>query len=566
MFSLRLSLRAFAGLLVASSAFLPARAESPAPRADAAERAPVIYLVGDSTMADKPKLEHPERGWGQLFRELVLPPATADNHAKNGRSTKSFIDEGRWDAITAKLQPDDWVIIQFGHNDEKADKPAVYAAPHAAYRDNLLRFIRETRERGAHPVLATSVARRRWNEAGTALVPTHGDYPAVIRALAVEQNVPLLDLEPLTTALEESFGVEGSKRLHLWFSAGSLPGVEKELKDDTHYSALGARRVADLAAAEIKRLGLPLARWIATPDVTVAADGTGDFTSLQEAISKAPMRTGAASPPWFIRVKSGTYRERIYVQRERGRMLIRGDDAATTTVAFDLDATQPGPDGRPIGTFATPTVQIDGDGMTWEDLTLANTAGPVGQALALRADGDRLVFRRCRFLGWQDTILVNRGRHYFEDCYIEGHVDFIFGGATTYFSRCHIHCLRDGYITAASTPEGTPNGYVFADCTVTTAPEVVKGVYLGRPWREFARTVFLRTHLLGNIRAEGWHNWNKPAAEQTTFYAEFASTGPGASDATRAPWAKVLTEATAAALTPTAVLSAPDAWNPLAQP
>ena len=547
--SLRLRRRAFAFLFLAFSL--------------CAAAAPTIYLVGDSTMADKPKLAHPERGWGQLFRELVLPPATADNHAQNGRSTKSFIDEGRWDAITAKLQPDDWVIIQFGHNDQKADKPDRHAPAQGAYRDNLLRFIRETRERGAHPVLATSVARRKWNDAGTALVPTHGDYPAVVRALAAEQNVPLLDLEPLTTALEESFGPEDSKRLHLWFPAGSLPGVEKELKDDTHYSALGARRVADLAAAEIKRLGLPLARFIATPDVTVAADGTGDFTSLQEAISKAPMRTGAASPRWFIRVKSGTYRERIYVQRERGRMLIRGDDAATTIVSYNLDATFPGPDGKPMGTFATPTVQIDGDGMTWEDITLANTAGPVGQALALRADGDRLTFRRCRFLGWQDTILVNRGRHYFEDCYIEGHVDFIFGGATAYFSRCRIHCLRDGYITAASTPEGTPHGYVFADCTVTTAPEVAKGVYLGRPWREFARTVFLRTHLLGNIRAEGWHNWNKPAAEQTTFYAEFGSTGPGASDATRAPWAKPLTAADAAALTPAAVLSGPDGWDPL---
>jgi len=210
-------------------------------------------------------------------------------------------------------------------------------------------------------------------------------------------------------------------------------------------------------------------------------------------------------------------------------------------------------------------VQIDGDGMIWEDVTLANTAGPVGQALALRADGDRLIFRRCRFLGWQDTLLLNRGRHYFEDCYIEGHVDFIFGAATAFFSRCHIHCLRDGYITAASTPEGTAHGFVFADGRVTTGPEVVKGVYLGRPWRDFAKTVFIRTELAGNIRAEGWHNWNKPGAEKTTFYAEFANTGPGASPATRAPWAHTLTAIDAAALTPEAALAGPDGWNPVAR-
>jgi pectinesterase len=567
---------------LAAAAALPLPATAP--------EGPTIHLIGDSTMADKPKLTHPERGWGQLFRELVLPPARVANHAKNGRSTKSFLDEGLWNGALGELRAGDWVIIQFGHNDAKVDSPERYAAPQGAYRDNLLRFVTDTRARNAHPVLATSVARRKWNDDGQ-LVPTHGDYPAVVRALAAEQNVPLLELETLTTELERSLGEEGSKKLHLWFPAGTVPGVAKELKDDTHYSEFGARSVAALAAAEIRRLGLPLAALLkpapdsAPPspnsslpapsssllapgsspaDATVAADGTGDYTSLQEAISKAPMRTGANDPRWVIQVKPGTYRERIYVQRERGRILVRGADAATTTITFDLHANLPGPDGKPLGTFYTPTVQIDGDGMVWEDLTLANTAGPVGQALALRADGDRLVFRRCRFLGWQDTILLNRGRHYFEDCYVEGHVDFIFGAATAFFSRCHIHCLRDGYITAASTPEGAPHGFVFADGRVTTGPEVVKGVYLGRPWRDFAKTVFLRTELAGKILAEGWHNWNKPAAEKTTFYAEFASTGPGASPATRAPWAHTPTAAEAAVFTPEIVLAGADDWNPLA--
>lgn len=296
------------------------------------------------------------------------------------------------------------------------------------------------------------------------------------------------------------------------------------------------------------------------PDAVVAPDGSGDYTSVQEAISRAPMRTGRKDPRWVIHVRPGTYRERIYVQRERGNILVRGDDPATTIITFDLHANLKGEDGKPIGTFRTPTVQIDGDGMIWENLTLANSAGPVGQALALRADGDRLVFRNCRFLGWQDTILLNRGRHYFENCYIEGHVDFIFGAATAYFSRCHLHVLRDGYITAASTPEGAPHGFVFADCRITGADGA--RAHLGRPWREFAKTVFLRTEMSEAVRPEGWHNWNKPATERTTFYAEFGSFGPGANPSARVPWARPLSAAAAAALTPAAVLGGNDAWDP----
>lgn len=309
-------------------------------------------------------------------------------------------------------------------------------------------------------------------------------------------------------------------------------------------------------------LAIGAARAADAPDVIVAADGTGRYTSVQEAISSAPMRTGRRDPRWVILVKPGTYRERIYVQRERGNLLVRGEDAATTIIAFDLHGNLPGPDGKPISTYRTPTVQVDGDGMIWENLTLANTAGPVAQALALRADGDRLVFRKCRFLGWQDTILVNRGRHYFEDCYIEGHVDFIFGGATVYFSRCHLHALGNGYLTAASTPDGTEHGFVFADGRITGAAGVK--AYLGRPWRNHARTVFLRTEMSEVVPPAGWDNWGKADAEKTTFYAEFGSTGPGARPESRAPWAKPLAAVDAAKLTPQAVLGGSDGWDPTA--
>ena len=298
------------------------------------------------------------------------------------------------------------------------------------------------------------------------------------------------------------------------------------------------------------------------PDAIVAADGTGQYTSVQEAISAAPMRTGENDPRWVIFVKAGTYHERVYVQRERGRIALVGEDAARTVITFGLHATLPGPDGKPIGTFRTPTMQIDGDGFVAENLTFANSAGPVGQALALRVDGDRVAFRNCRFLGWQDTILVNRGRQYFRDCSVEGHVDFIFGAATAYFDHCAIHCRRDGYITAASTPQGAAHGFVFADCSITGA-EGVK-TYLGRPWRIYAQTVFLRTSMATAVRPEGWHNWAKPEAEKTTRYAEFASTGPGGDPAARVPWSHQLTDAEAAALTPAQVLGGADRWNPAA--
>lgn len=230
--------------------------------ATAGATAPTIFIAGDSTAADKSNPRHPERGWAQLLPEFVIPPARVDNRAQNGRSTKSFIAENRWSKLVDDLRPGDWVVIQFGHNDQKLDKPALGVPARGAYRDNLLRFIREVREKNAHPILATSVVRRRWDEAGAKLVDTHGDYPVVVRELAAEQKVPLLELNHLTARMEEEAGVDGSKKFHLWFAPGEHPAVPQGISDDTHYSEFGARRVAALAAAEIHRLRLPLAAWI----------------------------------------------------------------------------------------------------------------------------------------------------------------------------------------------------------------------------------------------------------------------------------------------------------------
>lgn len=322
------------------------------------------------------------------------------------------------------------------------------------------------------------------------------------------------------------------------------------------------RRVSALLALTV--IGASPVRADLKADAVVATDGSGNFTSVQDAISAAPMRTGAGDPPWVIFVKAGRYHERIYVQRERGNIVVRGEDVARTVITYGLHAGMPGPDGKPIGTFRTPTVQVDGDGMTWENVTIENDAGPVGQAVALRVDGDRVVFRHCRLLGWQDTLLANRGRQYFADCEIEGHVDFIFGGATAYFDHCRIGCRGNGYVTAASTPQGQPHGFVFADCMIDGAAGV--GAYLGRPWRDYAQVVFLRTEMSEVIRPEGWHNWNKPAAEKSARFAEFACTGPGAKPAARVPWEHPLESGDSARFTPEKVLGGADGWRPVAGP
>jgi len=296
-------------------------------------------------------------------------------------------------------------------------------------------------------------------------------------------------------------------------------------------------------------------------EVVVAQDGSGQFTNVQAAIMSVPM--GYATNPVVIRIKPGVYHEQVYIQREKRFFHLRGESATNTVLQFDLNANLKGLDGKSIGTFRTPSTYIDAEDFTAENLTFANTAGPVGQALAIRLDGDRAVFRNCRFLGWQDTILANRGRQYFENCYIEGHVDFIFGGATCYFARCKIYCLKDGYITAASTPDTNKFGYVFDHCEITGASGAK--TFLGRPWRDFAATVYLNTAMGEVVRPEGWNNWGKVEKEKTTRYAEFGSTGPGANPDKRVKWAKQLTAAEAKELTVENVLGGNDGWNPLVQ-
>lgn len=220
-----------------------------------------IFMIGDSTMADKPLADNPERGWGQLFPQFMNNDVTVKNYAVNGRSSKSFIREGRWDTVMKYLKKDDWVFIQFGHNDAKVEDTNRYAAPRTAYRDNLARFVNEARTRGANPVLITPVMRRKFDEQGK-FIDTHGEYPDIVRSLAADMKVPLIDLHRSSQALIESHGVEGSKKLFLWIDPRHFKTAPEGRKDDTHFSEYGASTMAALVSSELRDKKLAVASYL----------------------------------------------------------------------------------------------------------------------------------------------------------------------------------------------------------------------------------------------------------------------------------------------------------------
>ncbi len=273
-------------------------------------------------------------------------------------------------------------------------------------------------------------------------------------------------------------------------------------------------------------------------EFTVAPDGSGDFTSVQAAVDACK-----AFPDQrvTIHLKNGTYREKVVVPSCNTRLSVIGEDPEKTIITWD-DHFSKINRGR-NSTFYTWTLKVEADDFYMENVTVENSAGPVGQAVALHVEGDRCVFRNCRFLGNQDTLYTagQNSRQFFSGCTIEGTTDFIFGAAIVYFEECIIHSKSDSYITAASTPKDQPFGYVFLQCKLTAA-EGVKKVYLGRPWRDYARTVFLECELGAHITQAGWSNWGGTQRDKTAFYAEFGNTGPGAVSSGRVPWSHQLTK------------------------
>jgi lysophospholipase L1-like esterase len=220
-----------------------------------------IYMIGDSTMANKAPERFPETGWGQVFRELFNDKVKVQNHAVNGRSSKSFLDEGLWDKVCRRLKPGDYVFIQFGHNDEKADSPDRYTNPYSTYRANLERYVTETRSKGAVPVILSSIVRRKFNEKGT-LEDTHGAYPFVARMVARETGAGFIDLQLLTENLVAQSGPKDSEKLFLILQPGESVNYPQGITDNTHLNNNGAKQVALLVATELKRQNIPLAGYL----------------------------------------------------------------------------------------------------------------------------------------------------------------------------------------------------------------------------------------------------------------------------------------------------------------
>jgi pectinesterase len=276
-------------------------------------------------------------------------------------------------------------------------------------------------------------------------------------------------------------------------------------------------------------------------DYVVDQNSEGDFVTVQEAIDAIPhLRNNETR----IFIRNGIYKEKLLLPSTKTNVTFIGEDVQSTILTFDDFASKKNIFGEDIGTSGSSSFYINGDGFKAENITFENSSGPVGQAVATRIDADRAQFINCRFLGFQDTLYPHgeRSRQYYKDCYIEGTTDFIFGWSTVVFEDCEIFSKEGGYyITAASTLQETPYGFVFVNCRLTgSVPE--NSVYLGRPWRPFARTVFIGCELGKHIKPEGWHNWDKPEAEKTSFYGEYQSTGPGANPDVRVKWSYQLNE------------------------
>lgn len=296
------------------------------------EKKTTIFMIGDSTMANKSITGgKPERGWGHVLGGFFTEDIIIDNHAVNGRSSKSFIDEGRWDRVLSRIKPGDYVVIQFGHNDEKSN-PSLYTAPGSTFDANLECFVHETRERGAHPILMNAIVRRNFIAPkppavsenirpntdkngnpieGNTLYDTHGTYLDSPRNVAKRLGVPFVDANKITHDLVQGLGREESKKLFMWVAPNTIPSIPKGREDNTHLNIYGARVVAGLLVDAIAEAVPALAPYVRHYDFVVAKDGSGDFFTVQEAIDAAPdIHKGERTT---IYIRKGVYKEKLVI-------------------------------------------------------------------------------------------------------------------------------------------------------------------------------------------------------------------------------------------------------------
>jgi pectinesterase len=540
-----------------------------------------IVLCGDSTVTD-------DAGWGAGFAACVGDGIKCTNLSRGGGSSSSFRDEGRW-AEALALKPD-WILIQFGHNDEPGH-PGRENQPEEGYRANISRYVDEAIAAGAHPVLVTPISRRQWGKTDNdrdRIVSSLAPYAAVVRDIARAKNVLLIDLHDRSIEVYQSLTQRGCEMIATrkengaWDGThmnragasmfgplvamdcrGTIPGMKDFFPTSKLMQLQSSERAPSMGDEERPgpRSG-PMRPGDPTPQgertITVARDGSGDFRTLQEAIAAVPDNNADRTT---IRVQPGVYMGQIVVPRLKPNITFLGADRETSIISYALSVHDPVPPGvrRDLAGYG---VVIRADGFRAANLTIRQLSGDHGQAIALRIDGDRAIVRDCNLLGWQDTARLERGRHYLRDCYIEGRVDYIYGGATALLHNCICHTKNDGYITAASTDRNQAWGYVFLNCKLTGTGKA--NVFLGRPWRPFASVTYVNCEMDESIRPIGWDNWRNPKNEATARYYEYGSTGPGANPQARAPWSHQLTETEAKEITPAKVLAGDDNWDPLA--
>ena len=528
-----------------------------------------IILIGDSTTQDR-------TGWGLGFKQFVdTNRAECINLAMGGRSSMSFMKEGRW--TNALALKGDYYLIQFGHNNEpgkpgrSTDMPT-FVADMTKYVDDALAI-------GAKPVLVTPLTRRQWDkENPTKIKSSLEPYAEEVRKIAKAKNVPLVELHDRSIELCEKLGRE---KCYDFSPVKIVDGTNAY--DGTHLQGIGRVMFAQLVVDELRKVTPELSPvLLAEPrdknpklaedrfDAIVSNDVSANYTNLQTAIDAAPDN---GTMPFRISIKPGIYQGQFTIPKAKRNIQFLGQDATNTIITFNLNVTETDSTTNPR--FKGIGLVVLGDDFRAEKITFQNTSGDHGQALALRIDGDRAILNNCRLLGWQDTLMINNGRQYFTNCYVAGRVDFIYGSAAAVFDRCEIHSKNGGHVTAANTPANHPFGFVFQNCQLTGDPNPwlsPSGVPantnsapmadLGRPWRPYASVTYLNCDLGAHIKPEGWNNWRNPTNELTARYAEYNSTGPGANPDKRFKWSKQLTQAEAEKITLDSVLGGDDHWNP----
>jgi pectinesterase len=548
-----------------ASAFPQAEPDPTKPRTK-----PVIFVVGDSTSSAYQQSERPRAGWGQALPLLLGPQATVFDYAWSGASSKSFADAGLLDRVLALMQPGDYLLISFGHNDEKVADPNRGTLPDTTFKEYLGRYIEGARARGGKPVLVTSVERRRFDSSGNAQ-DSHGAYPQAVRELAAASGTPLVDLTVSSKELWQQLGPEGTKQHFLHLAPGEHPQYPAGSEDNTHFQAAGALAVARLVARELQSkeivppgyflnidagadplLGMywPAERPVDVP-VTLDVGPGRTFATIQSAVDSVP---SGSLQRTVIRIQPGTYREAVRVPSDKPRISFIGQGALPedVVIVYNNASGTPKPDGSGnFGTSGSASVRIDGPDFVARNLTFSNDfdeAANIGmkdrQAVALHITADRSVLSNVRMLGNQDTLLVNspaagvQARFYFEDCYVEGDVDFIFGRGTAVFSGCEIKSLdrasstNNGYVTAGSLDLSLKYGYLFDHCRLVS-DAAANTVHLGRPWHpsgdpKAVAQVLIRDSWLGaHISGTPWTDMSGFSWREARFH-EYNNRGPGA--------------------------------------